>query len=161
MGSSGGMVTSTQRRIRLAGVLGVGAALLLTGCAKMSGQAGPSSSQAPASASSVNCGQVSSLRSSLTSLAHINVNATSADRLAADLDNIRTQLHALDQQVATAFKSQENQLDAALDQLAAQARALAAHPSPAQLDRLGAAVTVLKAMGPPLLAAIESVCPGG
>jgi hypothetical protein len=157
------MVRSIPRPIRLASVLGAAAALVLTGCGSTFGQAGsagPTPAHTTSPAPAVNCSEVSSLRASLDNLTHISVNSTSARQLAADLDGIRAQLHGLGQQVSTTFKSQADELDAALDQLAAQARALAAHPSAAQLDQLGAAVAVLKSMAPPLIAEMKSVCPG-
>jgi len=102
------------------------------------------------------------VRQNLTIFGRLYAVANLRDRieqLAADLDSIRARLDGLTHQVATAFKTQENELDAALAQLAAQARATAANPSPAQVDQLGVAVSVLKQLAPPLIAETRAECP--
>jgi hypothetical protein len=165
MGSSGGMGISTHARIRLAAILTAGGTLLLAGCGSTFGQASqagatsPPLSTAPSSVPSISCSDVAALRASLTNLTHISVSSTTVRQLAADLDSIRARLEALTHSVTTAFKSQENELDAALAQLAAQARATAAKPSAAQVDQLGAAVSVLKQLAPPLIAETRAECP--
>jgi hypothetical protein len=113
----------------------------------------------PSSVPSISCSDVAALRASLTNLTHISVTSTTVRQLGADLDSIRARLDALTHQVTTGFKTQENELDAALAQLAAQARATAANPSPAEVDQLGVAVSVLKQLAPPLIAQTRAECP--
>jgi hypothetical protein len=145
-----------------AAVVGLGGTLAVTACgsAAVSGSASPSAAATSAAASSaIPCTQISSLRTSLTSLAHATVKPSSAGQIAVDLDDIHAQLMALNGQ-AGAFSGQASQLDAALGKITAAARVALRAPTAANLKSLSSDVSQLKATAQPIVTEINSACPG-
>jgi hypothetical protein len=123
--------------------------MLAAGCGSVTGSAGsaasPSASVSAASSAAVACGQVTALRTSLTSLAKLKPGPHLASQSAGDLHSISREMAALGGQASGPFSAEASQLSAALSQLAGDARTLAAHPDSAHLAVLASAVGRLKA----------------
>jgi len=65
----------------------------------------------------------------------------------------------LKDQTDLAFSAQESQLTAAVEEIGTDARALAGHPSEANLNALAAAVNHLKSTAKPVIKEIDAACP--
>lgn len=110
-----------------------------------------------ASPSAATCVHINSLRTSLTSLTHTKVTATSAGKLTTDLANIERQMSALKGQNLGAFSAQEKELTAALDKIHKDAMALSAHPTTAS-KALSADLSHLKTESGPMITEMKTVC---
>lgn len=99
------------------------------------------------------------LRTSLSKLGHAAVSPESLGQIAADLANVEQHLTTLKDQSALAFSANKSQLTGAVDEIGKDARALADHPSQANLNALAAAVNNLKSAAKPVIKEIDAACP--
>jgi hypothetical protein len=141
---------------------------LLTACGSSmtSGTAGAQASasaaaraSAAAASAAIRCGQLEALGASLAKLGHAAVSLESAGQLAADLANVEHQLGKVKDQTDVAFAAQESQLTAAVDKIGKDARAMADHPSDANLNALATGINNLKATAKPMIKKIDATCP--
>jgi hypothetical protein len=105
------------------------------------------------------CKHVDSLRTSLESLTHMQLNASSAAKVRTDLTNIETQLAALKGQGGSAFSSQISQLSASLDKVKGAANSMSNPPTPSQVTAVVTALSQLKTQSKSALAAMNAACP--
>lgn len=103
------------------------------------------------------CVHINSLRTSLTSLTHTKVTATSAGKLTTDLANIERQMSALKGKNLGAFSGQEKELTAAFDKIHKDAMALSAHPTTAS-KALSTDLSHLKTESGPMITEMKTVC---
>lgn len=109
------------------------------------------------------CGQITALRGSLVSLAHMAVRPANTRQLTADLMTIEAHLAALKGQAGQAggaFSAQATQLVSALNHVTKAAHAMAMNPTQSHMAALDSAVVGLKAKAGPMIAEIRAVCPG-
>ena len=151
-------------------ITGLGAVALLAACGSgatgtTAGSTSPSSapSAPPAATPSVSCAQVTALRGALANLGDISVNANTdtGSKVSADLTTIEATLVALKGEVSSAFSAEADQVGADLTAISKHSRALAAHPSPANLRATTTAVRELKTAVGSAIATIRTVCPSG
>jgi hypothetical protein len=149
-------------------IAGLGAVALLAACGSgttgtTAGSTSPSSapSAPPAATPSVSCAQVTALRAALVNLGEVSVNANTdtGSKVSGDLTTIETTLVALKGEVSSAFSAEAGQVSADLTAITKHSRALAAHPSPANLRATTTAVRSLKAAVGSAIATIRTVCP--
>jgi hypothetical protein len=148
-------------------IAGLGATALLTACGSgatgtTAGPASPSApSASPAATPSVSCAQVTALRAALANLGDISVNANTdtSGKVSADLTTIEATLVALKGEVSSAFSAEAGQVSADVTAIGKHARALAAHPSPANLRATTTAVSSLKTAVGSAITTIRTVCP--
>lgn len=120
----------------------------------------PTSTPAPtgtASVSAATCKHVNSLRTSLTSLTHVKLSASSAGQITTDLKNIQTQLAAL--KGTPGFQAHAQQLNASLNQVKKAAHGIGTSPSPGQVGSVITALSGLKAQSRGTLSELDSLCP--
>jgi hypothetical protein len=125
-----------------------------------SGPASPTGSASPygsASPSAATCVHINSLRTSLTSLTHIKVSATSASQLTKDLANIQSQLSALKGQNVGSFSTQANQLTADVNKIKKDTAELSTNPTKAA-KALTTDLVTLKTKAGPMVAHMKTVC---
>lgn len=103
------------------------------------------------------CVHITSLRTSLISLTHVKVSASSAAQLSTDLANIQSQLGALKGQHLGAFSRQADELMAELGKIKIDAADLGSHPSKAS-KALSADLATLKAKAGPMITETKMVC---
>lgn len=97
------------------------------------------------------------MRTSLTSLTHIKVSATSANHLTADLANIQSQLGALKGQHLGAFSTQAHQLTAQLNKINKDAAELSSSPNKAAMA-LNTDLKTMKKKAGPMITEMKMVC---
>jgi len=164
---------SRQSRSRLTGAaaaLAIGGAALIAGCSSSSSPGSASSSTAPATtvpattspsvtvtASAAACKHIDSLRSSLSNLTHLTLNASAATQIKTDLSNVASQLAALKNEPgASAFAAEASQLNAALDQVKSAAQHATSDPS-----HVVSALSNLKSKTTTMIAQMKAACPQG
>jgi hypothetical protein len=130
-----------------------------SGTASASASASAIGGSASPSSAAIRCGQVTMLGTSLTKLGHAAVSLESLGQIAADLANVDQHLATLKDQTTLAFSAHKSQLTAAVDEIGKDARALAGHPSQANLNALAAAVNNLKSAAKPVIKEIDAACP--
>jgi hypothetical protein len=103
-------------RAGLAGVvLAVAVALLGAGCSSGGNSGGSSAASSPsASPSSVVCADAAALRSSLAQVGHLSASAGALDKLKTDLTRVRADLTRLRTDAGSEWKTQIDELSAAL-----------------------------------------------
>jgi hypothetical protein len=99
------------------------------------------------------------LRAALTNLVSSSVKASTGGQVSADLTEIEIALTALKDEIGSAFSAEAHRLSAELTTIGIHARALAAHPSPANLRATTIAVRQLKTAVGPAIAILRSDCP--
>jgi TolA-binding protein len=114
-----------------------------------------------ATLSQATCKHVNSLRGSLETLAHLQLNASSAGQLRTNLTNIQTQLSELKSQGGGAFSHQVNQLSDSLNQVKKAARDLGKPPSAGQVSKIVTALSGLQTQSKSTVAAMNAACPKG
>lgn len=103
------------------------------------------------------CVHINSLRTSLTSLTHIHVSASSAGQLSTDLANIQAQLTALKGQNLGSFSTEANQLTADVNKIKKDAAELTTNPTKAAKS-LTTDLTTLKTKAGPMIVHMKTVC---
>lgn len=179
---SGGARRRAGRARLIVAALTCGGAALIAGCTSSSPSnannvngaskapkpPGTSASQSPSDAASGSpaasgtpnaaaCVHINSLRTSLTSLTHIKVSATSASQLSKDLANIQTQLTALKGQNLGSFSTQAKELTADLNKIKKDAAELSSNPAKGAKS-LTADLTVIKTKAGPMIASTKKAC---
>lgn len=107
--------------------------------------------------SAATCVHINSLRTSLTSLTHIKVSASSAGQLTKDLANIQAQLAALKGQNLGSVSTEVTQLTADVNKIKKDAGELTTNPTKAA-SALSADLTVLKTKSGPMIAKMKTAC---
>jgi TolA-binding protein len=107
------------------------------------------------------CKHVNSLRGSLESLAHLQLNASSASQIRTNLTNAQTQLSALKSQGGGAFSHQVNELSGSLNKVKKAAGNLSSPPSASQVNAVVTALTGLRAQSKTTVAQMNAACPKG
>jgi hypothetical protein len=146
-------------------IAGLGAVAVLAACG--SGDTGstagsstsPSATATPPATPSVSCAQVTALRAALTNLVGSSVNPNTFRQVSADLTEIETALTALKGEISPAFSAEADHVGSELTTIGKHARALAAHPSPANLRATTTAVRQLKTAVAPVIALARTDCP--
>jgi hypothetical protein len=155
------------RRLPLA-IAGLGAIAFLAACgfsaaggstAGSSANSSGSPTATPAATPSVSCAQVTALRAALTKLVDIRVNGNTVGQVSADLASIEKALTALKSETRSAFSAEASQVSAALTMISKHAKALSAHPSPANLRATTTAIGELKTAVGPTIAMMRTACP--
>jgi hypothetical protein len=101
-------------------------ALLGTGCSSGGSAAGRSPSP---SLSSAICPDVAAVRQSISQLGHLTAGSNALDKLKSDAANVKTSVDKLRTTSGTEWKTQINDLDAALGKLGKTLSSLASQPS--------------------------------
>jgi anti-sigma factor RsiW len=166
MGTSSHEHELRHTRRPLPAIAGIAATALLAACGASAtgGAAGSSvSSSGPASAtpaatSSVSCAQVIALRTALTKLSTIRVNAKTGSQVSADLTNTENAATALKDEASSAFSAEASQVSAALAMIGKHVRELSSHPTPANLRATTTAITELKTAVGPAITIMRTVC---
>jgi TolA-binding protein len=112
-------------------------------------------------ASSKTCKHVSSLRASLESLTHLQLNAGSAGQIRTNLTKIQTQLTALKGQAGGSLSLQVSQLSHSLNQVKTAASNLSSPPSASQVSKVVTALSNLKTQSKGTVAEMNAACPKG
>jgi len=157
-----------QSRIRTAIVV-AGCAAALAACSSGTSTSSSTHTAAPRTtsptaspASQATCKHVNSLRASLETLTHLQLNASSAGQIRTNLTNIQSQLSALKSEGGTgAFSHQVNQLSNSLDQVERAAKGLGSPPSAGQVSKVVTALSGLRAQSKSTVAAMRAACPKG
>ena len=110
-------------------------------------------------ATSSTCKHVHSLRTSLESLTHTTLNASTAAKVRTDLTNIQTQLAALKGKGGSAFATEMNNLSAAVTTVKKAASSMSNPPTAAQVNAVVTALAALKTHAKTALTAMEKECP--
>ncbi|HUJ06598.1 MAG TPA: hypothetical protein VLX31_10870 [Streptosporangiaceae bacterium] len=158
----------SNKQLRGAGwkvaALAFGSAALIAACSSASTSSSPSAtptSSMPAatspSVSAAACKHVDSLRGSLTSLTHVQLNASSASQIRTDVTNINTQLTALKDEPG--FSAQASQLRSSVDQVTNAAKKMSSPPTSAQVQAVITALSQLKAKSSGMIAGMKAACP--
>jgi hypothetical protein len=115
----------------LAGACLVTAVVLLgTGCSSGGSTAASSPSPTPSSsASAAICPDVVALRQSITELGHLGAGSNALAKLKTDVANVKTNLDKLRTAAGTEWKTQINDLNAALSKLGKTLSSLGSQPS--------------------------------
>lgn len=100
---------------------------------------------------------INSLRTSLTSVTHIKVSATSAGQLSKDLANIQTQLTALKGENLGSFSTQAKELTADINKIKKDAAELSTNPTVAAKS-LTTDLATLKTKAGPMVVQMKKVC---
>jgi hypothetical protein len=119
----------------------------------------PSSHSGSPKASSSTCKHVHSLRTSLESLLHTPLNASTAAKIRSDLTNVETQLAALKGKGSSAFSTEMTNLSASITAVRKAANSLSTPPTGAQVKAVVAALSALKTQSKTALTAMEKECP--
>jgi hypothetical protein len=112
----------------------------------------------PAATSSASCAQVIALRTALTKLSTIRVNAKTGGQVSADLTNIENAATALKDKASSAFSAEASQVSAALTTIGKRAQALSSNPTPASLRATTTAIAELKTAVGPAITIMRAVC---
>jgi len=111
-------------------------------------------------ASKSTCKHVDSVRKSLQDLTHLQLNASAATKIRADLSNIQAQLAMLKSEgVGAPLSSSLNQLAASLKQVEKAAKGLSAPPTGSEITAVVSALSVLKTQSGSTIAAMRAACP--
>ena len=113
----------------------------------------------PTSVSAATCQHVNSLRTSLESLTHTSLNASSASTISADLQNIQSQLTALKAQGGGQFSAQIQDLSTAIDQIKRATNGLTTAPTAAQVQKVLRSLAGLKGRAAGIMADMNAACP--
>ena len=111
------------------------------------------------SATQATCKHVNSLRGSLESLTHLQLNASSAGQIRTNLTNIQTQLSELKGQVGGGFSHQVNELSNSLDKVKKAAGNLSTPPTASQISSVVTALSGLRAQSKTTVAQMNAACP--
>jgi hypothetical protein len=125
----------------------------------MKSSAHPSHHSGSPKATASECKHVHSLRTSLESLTHTPLNATTAAKVRTDLTNIETQLTALKGKGSPAFSAEINRLSLAVTAVRKSAAAMSTPPTAAQVKTVVAALSALKTQSKTALTAMSKECP--
>jgi hypothetical protein len=158
---AGGIVTGM--RAGLAGAcLAAAVALLGTGCSSGGGTAASSPSSSPSSsASSAICPDVTALRQSITELGHLSAGSDALAKLQTDVANVKTSLDTLRTAAGAVWKTQINDLDAALSKLGKTLSSLGSQPSAtAAAAAVSTGLAGVTSSASDLLRAASVRCPG-
>lgn len=117
----------------------------------------PTSTSTTVKVSAATCKRVSSLRTSLTSLTHVKLSASSAGQITTDLKNIQTQVAALKN--APGFQAHAQQLNSSLNQVKKAAHGIGTSPSPGQVGSIISALSGLKSQSSATMSELNSLCP--
>lgn len=133
-----------------------------SGAGKAHKAAAPVASQSPSGAASgmpkaAVCVHINALRTSLTSLTHIKVTATTASQLTTDLGNIQSHLTAIKGQNLGAFSHQADILTAELNKIKADSAKLSSSPTTAA-TALTKDLATLKTKAGPMIVEMKKVC---
>jgi transposase len=110
-------------------------------------------------ASKTTCKHVNSARTSLESLAHLQLNGSSAGKIKTDLTKLQSQLAKLKGQTHGALASQIDALSASLKQVEKAALGIHSSPSASQITAVVASLHALKAQSKATIAAMHAACP--
>jgi hypothetical protein len=114
---------------------------------------------APAATPSLSCAQVRGLRAALTNFGSIRVNTNTGRQISADVTEVAIALTAMKGELSSAFAAEAHQIGADLTTIGEHARALSAHPSPANLRATTTAVSQLKTAAALAIAMMRTACP--
>jgi hypothetical protein len=161
------MITSSARPSRAGARVWLTAAAVACGAALIAGcssttstvtkHVSPQATTQTTKASPAACVHIKSMRTSLTSLAHVKMSATSAGELSSALTNIQHQLNAVKGQNLGAFSAHAKELSADLNKIKMDAALMHAHPAAAEKS-LSTDVTQLKAKSGPIITEMRTVC---
>lgn len=124
--------------------------------------ASPSASPAHSGSAMANqaaCKHVDSLRGSLETLTHLQLNASSAGQIRTNLTNIETRLSGLKSQGGGAFSHQVSQLSDSLDKVKKAAGNLSSPPSASQISAVVTALSGLRAQSRSTVTEMNAACP--
>jgi hypothetical protein len=122
----------------------------------MTHSASPSTS---VSVSAATCKHVSSLRTSLQNLTHLQLSASASAQIRKDLTNIQTQLTAIKASGNGALSTQVSSLSMSLDQVEKASKNLSSPPTGPQVQKIIAALGALKSNSKATIDAMKSACP--
>ena len=122
----------------------------------MTHSASPSTS---VSVSAATCKHVSSLKTSLENLTHLQLNASASSQIRKDLTNIQTQLTAIKASDNGALSAQVGSLSGSLSQVQNAAKNLSSPPSASQVTAIISALGALKNNSKATLDSMKSACP--
>jgi hypothetical protein len=120
----------------------------------------PTDAASPTGSPSVSqavCVHINSLRTSLTSVTHIKVSASSAGQLSKDLANIQAQLTALKGENLGSFSAQAKELTADINKIKKDAAELTTNPTQAAKS-LTTDIATLKTKAGPMVVQMKKVC---
>lgn len=123
-----------------------------TGSPMMSGSGSPAVNQGM-------CEHVDSLRASMDSLMHRQMNASGAAKIRADFTNIDRQLAALKGHTGSALSSHLDQLSTSLDKVKKAVGAMSNPPTTSQVRDVITALSELKVQSRAAIAAMNAACP--
>ncbi len=128
-----------------------------------SAAASPSASPHSGSAtvSPAACKHVNSLRGSLETLTHLQLNASSAGQIRTNLTNIQTQLTNLKGEASGQLSHQVSQLSNSVDQVNKAAKNLSTPPSASQITAVVSALSGLRTQSKTAIAQMSAACPKG
>jgi hypothetical protein len=167
--------TAPGRRVKATALLAIGGALLIAGCSSSSTATGSlnakqspskpagaamshSPSPSPAASQKVPCKEADQLRTSLTSLQHTKMSASSAGTLSTDLKNVQTDVAALKSKATGPFASDLNALSASVANIKKAAAGLSTNPT-AAMKSLVTDISNLKTQAAPVITEINASCP--
>jgi hypothetical protein len=155
---------------RVMGAVVAGSAMMLLAAACTSGgsasssgtpSGGGTSAAATSAPTSVLCQDAAALRTSLGALTHVTVGTGSANKIKADLADVKTKLTSFSAQAHGQYQAQTTAMKTALRKLQTATANLASNPGlstvPAVVTALGEVTTSASS----LLAAISTACPAG
>lgn len=151
-----------------AAILVTGGVALLGACTSATSNSGGTStpmthSASPSTSISVSaatCNHVSSLKTSLENLTHLQLNASASSQIRKDLTNIQTQLTAIKASDNGALSAQVGSLSGSLSQVQNAAKNLSSPPSASQVTAIVSALGALKNDSKATLESMKSACPG-
>jgi hypothetical protein len=148
-----------------------GSAMMLLGAACTSGggsasgggtpSGGGTAAAATASPTSVLCQNAAALRTSLGALTHVTVGTGSANKIKADLADVKTKLTSFSAQAHGQYRAQSAALKTALGKLQTATANLASNPGLSTLPAVVTALGEVTTSASSLLAAISTACPAG
>jgi hypothetical protein len=173
-----GRQPAAGKRVKATALLAIGGAMLIAGCSsssstttgsvnaqhsppKPTGSAmshSPATSPSPAASQKIPCKEADQLRTSLTSLSHTKVSASSAGTLTTDLKNVQTDVAALKSKATGPFASDLNALSASVANIKKAAAGLSTNPT-AAMKSLVTNIADLKTKAAPVIADINASCP--
>lgn len=156
-----------------AAILVAGCAVSLAACSSGTSTSSSSHTAAPrttspsaspatsgsAMANKATCKHVDSLRGSLETLTHLQLNASSAGQIRTNLTNIQTQLSELKSQGGGAFSHQVNDLSDSLNKVKMAAGNLSTPPTASQISAVVSALSGLRAQSRTTVAQMNAACP--
>jgi hypothetical protein len=116
---------------------------------------------ATASPTSVLCQDAAALRTSLGALMHVTVGTGSANKIKADLADVKTKLASFSAQAHGQYHAQTAATKTALRKLQTATANLAANPGLSTVPAVVTALGGVTSSATSLLAAISTGCPGG